>query len=186
MEDGSDSCIEQLHILVLKCALSCQQFLRVRNKNLRFFDSSHLFLQFQRKSYSFYTLKLIFPIITWIIAQLISSLLSRDFNSTIIFFFFPLGYTFIFLFICSFFTHISLPLPNDWQIFNKNCISLQSNFLTPNANLAYLKDKLKRMRWLDGIINSVDMNLSGFREIVKDRETWCAIVHGVAKLNTTM
>ena len=38
---------------------------------------------------------------------------------------------------------------------------------------------------MDGIINSVDMNLSGFWEIVKDRETWRAVVHGVAKLNTT-
>ena len=39
----------------------------------------------------------------------------------------------------------------------------------------------QRMRWLDGIADSVNMNLSQLREIVRDREAWCAIVHGVAK-----
>ena len=37
------------------------------------------------------------------------------------------------------------------------------------------------MRWLDGIIDSMNMSLSKFREILKDREPWCATVHGVAK-----
>ena len=64
--------------------------------------------------------------------------------------------------------------------------SLEKTLMVGKTEGRRRRDGRQRTRWLDSIIDSMDMNLSKLQEMVKDREVWCAAVHGVAKNQTRL
>ena len=79
-----------------------------------------------------------------------------------------------------------------WDFFERNDAKTETPILwLPNAKTLMLggiggrrRRGRQRMRWLDGITDLMDMSLSGFQELVMDRETWHAVIHGVTKSQT--